>query len=124
MILQKTFSSERVGQMEPIEKFPDPKIREGMKRLGIGWFRPTRIKKNTPVKETLYLPSKRWKPVMTQTEQKEQQEEEIVRLLEEHGENMSEWEYDFLQSIHQQLRQKQLSSKQVKILGNIGEKFI
>jgi hypothetical protein len=110
--------------MEPINTFPDPKIREGMKRLGIGWFRPTRIKKGTPVKETLYLPATRWNPVMTQAEQKEQQSEEIVRLLEEHGDNMSEWEYDFLQSIHEQLKQKTLSSKQVKILDDIGTKYI
>ncbi len=61
---------------------------------------------------------------MTQAEQKEQQSEEIVRLLEEHGDNMSEWEHDFLESIHEQLQQKQLSSRQVKILDEIGEKFI
>lgn len=112
--------------MEPISKFPDRSIREGMKRLGIGWFRPTRIKKGTTVKETLFLPSKRWAPVMTQVELKEQQQEEIVTLLEEHGGNMNDWERNFLESLHKQLEasRRNLSSKQAKCLGDIGEKYI
>ena len=112
--------------MEPISDFPDPIIREGMKRLGIGWFRPTRKKKNSPVKETLFLPSKRWNPVMTQVELKEQQQEEIVTLLEKHGGNMSDWERGFLESIHKQMEasNRNLSLKQAKVLGDIGEKYI
>ena len=112
--------------MEPINDFPNPIIREGMKRLGIGWFRPTCLLENSPVKETIFLTSKRWKPVMTQVELKEQQQGEVETLLEEHGGNMSDWERNFLESIHKQLEasRRNLSSKQAKVLGDIGEKYI
>ena len=112
--------------MEPINDFPNPIIREGMKRLDIGWFRPTCLLENSPVKETIFLTSKRWKPVMTQVELKEQQQGEVETLLEKHGGNMSDWERNFLESIHKQLEasRRNLSSKQAKVLGDIGEKYI